>query len=655
MLRYFLSTFLAFILTVPVLAQTGTAVPALASFDQLVTGLMSKYNVTAASIALTHNGRLVMARGYGYADAAQTTLVQPDSRFRIASLSKLITAVTVMHLVEQGALTLDQPAFALLPDLQPPAGATVDKRLATITIRNLLNHAGGWDDSASGSNFDPMFASDTICAALNAPRPASTENIIRYMRGQPLQFDPGTRYAYSNFGYAVLGRIIERVTGVPYEQYVRTNVLGPMGISTPRIGQTLMQGALPGEVQYGNTANPVPSVFPDTPAMLPWPYGGWYMESMDAHGGWVFSAIDYVKFLNAIDGRRGTRFLSASSVAQLTAKPTTVVDWQGAASWYGFGTMVRPAGSDANWWHSGALDGTTTYQIRTNDGNVWVVFMNFRPVVGARSDALFNELDSGLWNAAGTVSAWPANDQFTAYPDSTTAKSLPALVTREGVVNGATFDRGVVSGSWVTLFGVNLAGKTRTWDGADIVGGQLPQSLDGVSVKLNGQPAFVYYVSPTQLDVQAPAGLPAGWITAEVTYNGVTTGRVLTHAVPNAPGAFTYAAGGATFAVATTPAGAVIGDIPGTITAKPGDTITIWATALAAAPAGTAVTAAQAVPGLNLTIGGQAAAVSFAGLVAPGLFQINAVVPSVADGSRPLVMTVNGARSPAGVMLAVHQ
>lgn len=192
--------------------------PSLAPFDQLMTGLLSKYGIPGGSIAITKNGRLIFARGYGYADADAQIPAQPDSRYRIASLSKAITAVTVMHLVEQGLLTLDQPAFALLPDLQPPGGSTPDPRLASITIRNLLNHTGGWDDTATGSNFDPMFNSPKITQALSVPAPASTENIIRYMRGQPLQFAPGTQYAYSNFGYAVLGRIIERVTGMSYEQ-----------------------------------------------------------------------------------------------------------------------------------------------------------------------------------------------------------------------------------------------------------------------------------------------------------------------------------------------------------------------------------------------------------------------------------------------------
>ncbi|MBS1859792.1 MAG: serine hydrolase, partial [Acidobacteria bacterium] len=471
----------------------------------------------------------------------------------------------------------------------------------------------------------------------------------RYALGQPLQFDPGTKYGYSNFGYAVLGRIIERVTGMSYEQYVRTNVLAPMGISGMRIGQTLPQGQQPNEVKY-YPLDPAPSVFPDSPANATWPYGGWYMESMDAHGGWIASAIDYARFVNAIDGRRGTAFLSRSSVAALTAKPAGVQDWVGQPDWYGFGVMVRPSGNDANWWHSGLLDGTLTYQIRSYDGNQYVVFLNYSPY-GKAQDNLFTTLDNGYWNAVGQVSSWPAGDQFTTnYPDSTAAVTAPAITTREGVVNGATFDRGVVAGSWITLFGINLSNSTRTWGAADIVKGALPLSLDGVSVKVDGKPAAVYYISPTQLNVQAPAGLTPGWVTVEATNNGASTGTVLTHVVSNAPGALTFSQNGVRYAVATNARYQVLA---GGLTAAPGDTITIYASGLAPSPAGTVLNAPVTTPGVSATIGGMTAAVRFAGVISPGLFQVNVVVPNVGSGDQPLVITVNGASSPPGVFVPV--
>lgn len=128
------------------------------------------------------------------------------------------------------------------------------------------------------------------------------------------------QYHYSNLGYDVLGRIIERVAGMSYEQYVRTNVLAPMGITLPRIGQTLLQGQLAGEANYYANGKRQ-SIFPDTPVNTPLPNGAWYPEGFDADGGWVINTIDFAKFVNAIDGQCGDAFLTPSSVATMTARP----------------------------------------------------------------------------------------------------------------------------------------------------------------------------------------------------------------------------------------------------------------------------------------------------------------------------------------------
>jgi N-acyl-D-amino-acid deacylase len=639
-------------------AQTGTAVPGLAIYDLFMNSIMAKYNIPGGAIALTQNGHLIFARGYGYADQEKQTPVQPDSLFRIASLSKAITAVTIMHLVEQGKLNLSQPAFAQLPDLQAPAGATVDSRIPSITVQDLLEHSGGWDDSSSGSNFDPMYNSPTIIRKLSCSAPASTENTIRYMLGQPLQFDPGKGFAYSNFGYAVLGRIIEHVTGMSYEEYVRTQVLAPMGISQMRIGNTLPQGQLPGEVKYYGPGTE-PSVFPDVSANpVSNQYGGWYLEGQDANGGWVASAIDYAKFLNAMEGRRGNAFLMPASIAAMTAQPA-IPYWADSSYWYGFGLNVEPAGGGVNWWHNGSDDGTTTYEIRTHDGFDWVVFFNTRPSSDQNTDQITIDADiqGGLWNAYYQVASWPSNDQFVNYPDSQAGATEPAITTRDGVVNGATFDRGVVSGSWITIFGVNFASTTQTWSGADFVNGNLPTSLNGVSVNVDGVPAFIEYVSPTQINVQAPAGLTPAWVTVEVIANGVSTGVVLTHAELNAPGAFTYSAGGLTLALATEPDGTIIGDPTleaGAQNAAPGSPITIWASGLAPSLAGTLNGFPQPISGVQVTIGKQPAAVSFAGAVSPGLFQINVTVPAtLTAGEQPVVLMIGGASSPSGGVIPI--
>jgi N-acyl-D-amino-acid deacylase len=373
-IRFVLTLGMIASLAVSAFAQAGT--PAIPAFDEFMNTIMKNYGIPGGAIAVSQNGRLLMARGYGMADKDNNIPVQANSLFRLASLSKLITSVTIMHLVEQGKLSVSQPAFALLPDLQAAPGTNEDPRLKSITIANLLTHSGGWDIGALG--YDPMFYGQEIAAALHVASPASTENIIRYMRGQPLNFDPGSKYVYSNFGYAILGRIIERVTGMSYEQYVRTNVLAPMGITGMRTGQTLSAGQLPNEVRYYSDGANGANIFPGAePATVALPYGTWYMEAMDSHGGWVASVIDYVKLMNALEGRRGKAFLQPSSIAAMTACPP-IPQYQGLNSWYGFGLVVVQEPAGEIWWHNGGLDGTETYEIRTDNGFDWVVFFNKR-------------------------------------------------------------------------------------------------------------------------------------------------------------------------------------------------------------------------------------------------------------------------------------
>jgi CubicO group peptidase (beta-lactamase class C family) len=390
--------------------MTGVRVPELASFDRVVSELMAKWHIPGGAIAVVKDGRLILARGYGWADRERREPVEPGSLFRIASLSKSLTAAAVLKLVEEGRLHLDDPAFPLLGHLAPRPGARVNPQLARITIRNLLQHSGGWDRDQA---FDPMFRSPEIVRALGVPAPASAEAVVRYMLDQPLQFTPGTRYVYSNFGYCVLGRVIEKVAGERYETYVKRQILRPAGVTCMQLGRTLERDRAPGEVRYYGYPGIglAPSVFPGGPAKVPWPYGGWAIEAMDAHGGWLAGAVDLARFIDAVDGRGAhPQVLSQSSIQEMTARPAPPL-WAGKEIWYGMGWLVRP--SENNWWHTGSLDGTTTLMVRAGNGLTWVALFNSRP---KDSDKLSGELDIGMWKAVAGVSRWPDGDRWGDFP-----------------------------------------------------------------------------------------------------------------------------------------------------------------------------------------------------------------------------------------------
>ncbi|MBW3538629.1 MAG: serine hydrolase [Planctomycetes bacterium] len=393
--------------------STGTFDRRLESFDTLITDFMQRHRVPGAALAVTDRGRLVYARGYGYADLEARKPVEPTSLFRIASISKPITAVAILQLVEQGKLKLDDRVFDILkvePHLED--GASFDERLREVTIRQLLEHTGGWDRNAS---FDPMFQPVRIAEAFKLPPPAGPEHIIRYMHGRRLDCNPGEKYAYSNYGYCLLGRAIESLTGKSYEEHVQASVLAPLGIRTIRIGRTRLEDRHAEEVRYYDP-NRGRSVFAkDLNGEVPQPYGAWHLEAMDAHGGWIASAVDLAKFAAAFDDFKQCQLLKPASIRTMWARPQLPPSADGSAApvYYACGWSVRELGAGKrNMWHTGSLPGTSTILVRRHDGRNWVVLFNARQ--SADIMHLAGAIDPLVHSAADAVTDWPQHDLFDA-------------------------------------------------------------------------------------------------------------------------------------------------------------------------------------------------------------------------------------------------
>ena len=373
---------------------------------------MSARKIPGGALAMVRNRRLVYARGYGWADGEAKVPARPESLFRIASVSKPVTGVAVMKLVEDGRLKLDAPAFPLL-GLQPAIASFRDPepRLRAITVRQLLQHTGGWDREKS---FDPMFRPRRIAEAIHVPAPASAVNVIRYMLSQPLDFDPGSRYAYSNFGYCVLGRLIEKVSGRTYEQYVREKILAPIGVTRMRIGASLAGKQAAGEVRYYASSDGLePNVFPGGPEKVPAPYGSFHLEAMDAHGGWIASVLDLARFAAALDDPAKCPLLRAGTLAEMYAPPPAPVSRMEngalASAYYGAGWSVRPVEKTgrANYWHNGSLPGTSSLLVRRHDGLSWAALFNRR---SEDKDLPDSAIDGALHRAAAVVTGWPEGE-----------------------------------------------------------------------------------------------------------------------------------------------------------------------------------------------------------------------------------------------------
>jgi len=396
----------------PHLPVTGPGRPGMKSFDELMVSFIRTHGVPGAALAVVRHGKLVYARGFGHADLDRKTPVRPDALFRIASVSKPITSAAIMQLVERRKLSLSDRLLDVIPS-RPHGRGQVDPDLKKVTIRHLLLHTGGWDRARSG---DPMFRPVRIAKALGVPPPAGAGHVARYMLSVPLDFTPGSRHVYANVGYCLLGRVIEAKTGQTYEQHVRRHVLAPAGITRMRIGRTLGAHRAEGEVTYyTRKRQTAPCVFPpNVGRQVPQPYGAWHLEAMDAHGGWIASAIDLVRFARQFDPLVGGRILGPAGIAATFARPEGPAGFDKAgkpkAAYYAFGWMVRPVGKRgrANTWHAGALAGSSALLGRRHDGLDWAVLFNMMHT--AKGQVLAFAIDPLLHKAAAAVKVWPDVD-----------------------------------------------------------------------------------------------------------------------------------------------------------------------------------------------------------------------------------------------------
>ena len=232
----------------------GPAVPQLAAFDRLLQEFMDKHDISAGQLAILRNGAVVLDRAYGWQNKTrdvpphQLKPLRPGALMRVASVSKPFTAAAIRALIAQGKLALDTRVFSLrkgdggILDLTP--FGTPDPRLGDITVAHLLLHRAGWDRKIAG---DLSYRERRVAREMGIASPPGAVDQVRWIMGQPLQHDPGTRRAYSNIGYMVLGLVIEEVSGEAYLAFLRKHVARPAGIAD--------FGADPGPLAQGRRAS----------------------------------------------------------------------------------------------------------------------------------------------------------------------------------------------------------------------------------------------------------------------------------------------------------------------------------------------------------------------------------------------------------------
>ena len=615
-----------------------------AAVQDLMQSLLTAHNLKGVQFAVAPNGVLTCAGALGYADSAAQRPLTPTTLMRIGSVSKTITGMAIARLFEDGKLRLDDKAIDYVRDLQPPNGPP-DARWRNVTILNMLQHSMGWDRAIGG---EPIQSTVSIASALGIRAPATSTDVIRWLLQQQLHFDPGTKASYTGVEYAFLAIIVERVSGLPYEQYVQQAVLAPAGVRTSmRVGRTLAEGrAFPTDAAlfesvYYNDLPPVVSVFPYISGTVQHPYGEWYNEALEGSGGWTANAPALLRYVNKMFGRGATASLfKPETIQAIEARPA--YEANNATFWYGIGWQILPASNGFTITFSGGLRGTISHVRFLSNGNSYAFITNTSS--DTDPDAI-NDIANQLNLKIGPLGI--AGNNLFATPKYTDATvPMPILRAQKGVVQGASFEPGVTVGSWFSIIGWNLSATTRLWGSSDFTNGNaLPTNLDGVEVKINGQPAAVYYISPTQINAQVPNLNATGTATLQVFRNGVGSHPEPIEIRPSSPEYFRYNVGSKSYVVAVHGDNSVVADpavVPGLKAAAVGETIQIFGTGFAAAPAGQIVSTVVPVAGTTVKIGSVTVTPSFSGLTATGLFQANVTVPQLAPGDYPVVLTING-------------
>lgn len=356
----------------------GPLVPELLPLEQAMTNFMAGRGFNTGTLALMKDSKLVFRQGYGWRDANLTIPTHPDNLFRLASVSKPITGSAIRKLFNAGVISPSTKIYSYL-GIQPWRGVLGDSRIPDITVQQLLDHQGGWNRDISPVG-DAVFSTIQISTDMGLSYPAAASNVVSWMFSKPLDFAPGTSSAYANFGYQILGRIIEKASGKSYIDYLQQDLLGPYGITNVIQSRSRPRDLDPWETWYADAAYLYRSAV-DYPTNLyvRWADGGGYYESFDAFGGLSASALSLCRYMLN----------------------------------YWVGGDRRVPGSYYGWTYIfyGSLPGTTTVihqSITQNPAST--NGLEFAALFNARTGGNDNdEAHTAILNASSAITSWPAN------------------------------------------------------------------------------------------------------------------------------------------------------------------------------------------------------------------------------------------------------
>lgn len=334
--------------------------------DSTLNKYLKRWEINGAQLVITRNDSLVYCHGYGWADKERGIEMQPTYLMRLASVSKLVTAVGIMKLCEMGKLHLTDHVFGEKGVLNDTAytNRIKDKRYFDITVEHLLRHCGGFTNYAG----DPMFSTRYIMMQNHLTTPPDNHELMKILLKRRLGVTPGTAFHYSNVGYTLLSMIIEKRSGQSYEDFMQENVLLPAGCFDFHIAGNYYQDRLPNETKYymHHGSEPVYE-FNNSGRKVAKCYGENDIPRLSGAGAWCASAVELSRLVAAID-LCPTRpdIISKESIRQMTTERPD----HGFSLGWNFTPVNRP------WVRTGSLSGTSALVVKYPDNECWILITN---------------------------------------------------------------------------------------------------------------------------------------------------------------------------------------------------------------------------------------------------------------------------------------
>ena len=368
----------------------------LEGMDRKVEAYLRKWWMKGASLAIMRNDSLLYAKGYGWADEEKEQKMEPGNILRMASVSKLITAAGIMVLQDKGMLSIKDTVFGPTGILNDTIYKFRDRNYKRITVEHLLRHQAGF-------RRDPLFSSRDVMHQLKLDHAPSAEDYIGLVMRQSLRFKPGSWQKYSNFGYLLLSRIIEEVSGMPYEKFIQKEVLQKAGCYDMHIAGIYYEDKRKNEVRYYTNEGEGKYIeeYNRSGRTVERCYGGNDITLLSGAGAWCGSPIELARFVASIDGRDEVPdIISKEAVRQMTEymdKETYSLGWND--------TNPR-----RGWSRTGTLSGTSALVKYFPDGECWIMITNTSTWKGPSQTKYTDELFKKLRQQYG--SKLPRRDMF---------------------------------------------------------------------------------------------------------------------------------------------------------------------------------------------------------------------------------------------------